>query len=230
MPPPRLVAGALALLALAPLAPVARAAGTGRAAAEPDLDAHAFMPLAPPEAGRHRGAGERPLAEALSRLRLQGTAAALADGAGAAGAALRLTEDRQGQAGRASFARPAARQGRAWRAELTFRISGEGQTLAGDGLALWYTRAPIVFEADRGASMAALGGPDGPFTGMALFIDSKYTHQNPTRRPLVRRPTQAADPPTLTTSLTANLPRPHRSVEERRARPAPAPVHFTHDE
>ena len=171
--------GALSLAAVAAAALLlprrALASGSGRVdASAPPLAALSYLPARP---GAHREAGELPPAEALAAWRLQGSAAPL-DGGG-----VRLTEERQGQSGRMGAAAPAALQGRAFEADISVRVGGEGVSLAGDGLAVWYTRAPLTWEAPvapapadgseaPSAAAHALGGPAARWTGLALFLDT----------------------------------------------------------
>lgn len=99
----------------------------------------------------------RPLSEAVGGFRLSGHSQILGD-------SIRLTEDKQAQSGTALAIHPAKDLGKTWRADVSVRISGNAVTLAGDGMAFWYTRSPI-------AAGRALGGQQ-TWTGLGLFIDT----------------------------------------------------------
>ena len=134
------------------------------------------MPYSSTDPSHHRSAGELPVEEAATRLRFAGSAQVIDDGLGT----VRLTEDKQSQSGRMSFSEPSSLQGNVFQTDITMRLSGNGVSLAGDGMAIWYTETPLalVSEESNGGGYY-LGGPMGAWKGMAIFIDTY--NNNPSR-------------------------------------------------
>lgn len=135
-----------------------------------------YLPYSSTDPSHHRAAGEVPVDEAVKKLRLSGSAQVVDDGLGT----VRLTEDKQSQSGRVSFSEPSSLQGNVFQTDVTMRLSGNGVSLAGDGMAIWYTETPIALlnEESNGGGYY-LGGPMGMWKGMAIFIDTY--NNNPMR-------------------------------------------------
>ena len=89
---------------------------------------------------------------------------------------IRLTPDRQSKRGGIVSTVPVAKGPlREFSAVVRFRIAGQGQTLFGDGLAMWFTRGEGRRQWDAGAELHGVGAS---FTGFGVVID---TFQNPER-------------------------------------------------
>lgn len=85
---------------------------------------------------------------------------------------LRLTSDQQSQVGYVFTRDPLSSIGDEWRIDVSFRISGRGVTLFGDGMAFWYTRESFTPPAE-GAS--ASGVPRGRclVTNLHCFVSRR---------------------------------------------------------
>jgi hypothetical protein len=156
-------------------------AGTG-GLSQDALFSWSYLPYASTDPSHHRTAGEVSVEEAITKLRFAGSAQVLDDGFGT----VRLTEDKQSQSGRVSFSEPSSLQGTVFQADITMRLSGNGVSLAGDGMAVWYTETPLALINDENNGGGYyLGGPMGAWKGMAIFIDTynnnpmRDTHPHP---------------------------------------------------
>jgi hypothetical protein len=76
---------------------------------------------------------------------------------------VRLTPDRQSKSGWLWSSTPMLAD--AWSATLRFRVSGQGKSLFGDGVALWFTR-------DRAFVPGPLHGHAAAFEGFAVIFDT----------------------------------------------------------
>jgi hypothetical protein len=156
-------------------------AGTG-GLSQDALFSWSYLPYTSTDPSYHRTAGEVSVEEAITKLRFAGSAQVLDDGIGT----VRLTEDKQSQSGRVSFSEPSSLQGTVFQADITMRLSGNGVSLAGDGMAVWYTETPLALINDEyNGGGYYLGGPMGAWKGMAIFIDTynnnpmRDTHPHP---------------------------------------------------
>ena len=109
----------------------------------------------------------RPTSEAVAAWEVFGDASVHPD-------FLRLTADEQHKRGVVVVREPANHLDGEWSIDVTVRITGNGVSLAGDGLALWYTQAP--------QAVGDLMGASARFMGVGIFVDT-YVNSPDTSHP-----------------------------------------------
>jgi hypothetical protein len=107
--------------------------------------------------------------EFLGKFRLGGDAEIVDD-------VVRLTADRQGQAGWMWSVEPTPLEmARQWTIEVDFRVYGNNGVMFGDGLALWLTREPLdgnTASPAKGQSLGPNFGMPRKFRGLGVFVDT----------------------------------------------------------